>query len=94
MTDHTIMIVFRCHVPECEGNTSMGVASAEQWSGEWSSWALPAQARCERWQASAHVCHPDVFDNSSAVACDAYVYQHGSSIVSEVSIALYSMVNY
>lgn len=77
----------RCHVPECEGNSSMGVASAEQWAGaDWAQWALPAEARCERWQPSQHACAPHVFDNTSAIACDSYVYQHGSSIVSEFDL--------
>ncbi|KAJ8716905.1 hypothetical protein PYW07_003532 [Mythimna separata] len=76
----------RCHVPECEGNSSMGVARAAQWAAEWEPWALPAGARCQRWAAAVHACHPDVFDNSSAVECDAFVYQHGSSIVSEFDL--------
>ncbi|XP_047025098.1 solute carrier family 22 member 6-like [Helicoverpa zea] len=77
----------RCHVPECEGNSSMGVASAAQWSGAWERWALPAGARCTRWAAREHACQPHHFDNTSAVACDAYVYQHGSSIVAEFDLA-------
>lgn len=72
-------------MPECEGNASIGVASPEQWSAEWALFALPEGARCERWRASAHACSPDAFDNTSAVACERYVYQHGSSIVSEVN---------
>lgn len=83
----TLFVVWcRCHVPECEGNDTWGVAAAEAWQPAWASWALPEEARCERWAAAGGGgCAQDAFDNSSAVACERYVYQHGSSIVAEVT---------
>ncbi|CAB3254995.1 unnamed protein product [Arctia plantaginis] len=77
----------RCHVPECEENSTIGVASPDQWTPEWSQWAIPDGAQCERRVSIYSACaHRDHFDNTT-VACENYVYEHGSSIVAEFDLA-------
>lgn len=77
----------RCHVPECEDNTTVGVAATEQWSPEWTAWAIPEGAQCARRAPTGGGCaHALHFDNET-VACEQYVYEHGASIVAEFELA-------
>ncbi|KAJ0183567.1 hypothetical protein K1T71_001543 [Dendrolimus kikuchii] len=77
---------YRCQVPECEGNSS-GVAAPGQWAPAWAQWALPDGEPCKRWRPLDGACTEHSFDNTTTLACDAYIYQSGSSIVSEFNLA-------
>lgn len=75
-------------MPECEENSTIGVSTSQQWLPEWSEWAIPKGEQCKRWTPKHGACaHPDHFDNTT-IECDNYVYEHGSSIVAEVSFIL------
>ncbi|XP_030020969.2 organic cation transporter protein [Manduca sexta] len=76
---------YRCYVPECEPKPGV-IRSPEEWSPEWSQWALPNDTQCRRRAPNSHTCLPTSFDNNT-IACDQFVYQQGSSIVGEFGLA-------
>lgn len=79
-------------MPECENSSlASSVAAPELWQPEWAGWALPEEASCTRYQPTDAdaLCHEAAFDNNTAVACEEFVYQTGSSIVAEVGFLKY-----
>ncbi|XP_072932973.1 solute carrier family 22 member 6-like [Epargyreus clarus] len=79
----------RCHVPECEDNSTLfSAVGDEAWSPEWSPWALHPESKCHRRAATlGAACEPAAFDNDTRMQCEMFVYQHRSSIVAEFDLA-------
>ncbi|XP_038214097.1 solute carrier family 22 member 6-like [Zerene cesonia] len=77
----------RCHIPECEGNSTLLDVSEESWAPDWGVWALHPDSVCERPQAVDGSCSASSFNSSALLVCDGFVYQHRSSIVSEFGLA-------
>ncbi|XP_041979849.1 solute carrier family 22 member 13-like [Aricia agestis] len=74
----------RCHVPECENSSALESAPApESWRPDWAEFALPDDA-CRR-RVGSGACRIDAFYNETQ-ECDAFVYQHHSSIKAEFDL--------
>ncbi|XP_072932964.1 organic cation transporter protein-like [Epargyreus clarus] len=73
---------YRCQVPECEASPPQFATNG------WGGWAFPdGGGRCERLRPVADSCQQASFHPTETKRCQAWIYQHNNSIVSEFGLA-------